>query len=634
MCSSDLMPSDIALSFRTSHNVTISRYAFRDCVSLENANIHPQVTGSISAIVSSRTNGVQRGAFVGCEKLKTLTFNKSANGRVLVIAEDTFTGCTGLETVIFPDSLAYIGENAFRGTGIKGTINIYCSVAANAFADCVNLETLNVYVDTVSFNTVSLFEESFRGCTSLTTVNVSRTNIKTTVGLTLEDMAFYGCTSLAAFNIDDKEELNVSVASYGTMVFGKCAMLPEHIIGKESKVNGSISDVVDVTYEEGNGNFVIENGIMYDLSKTVIMGMPIDKINEPLPATVTTIGAGAFAGLQIGEYTLPTQIIDIQDYAFAGSTITKFTVTGALRTLGEGIFKDCTSLKEVVLGDAVLFEKLPEYTFENCVALTKINLPVKVNLIEDACFKNCSSLLTIGETRRLSTIEPYSFYGCTSLTIDLSETAKIYEKAFYGTSFTSLNLTFCTYVGEGTFENCSLLKEVTVGKPETIGIGAFRNCEQLKSVTLGGSGLKLIHDEAFMNCRALESLTVNNTVESLGRRAFKDCVSLKTISSDKFACSGTVVNEGDNIPESAFENCASLTEFVFNANIKAISRNAFKGCTSLKNLVVPGAVESIAAGVFDGWSAGQTITFNRGGEGSKFVGNWNSGCNAKIEFAL
>lgn len=447
-------------------------------------------------------------------------------------------------------------------------------------------------------------------------------------------MAFYGCTSLAEFNIDDKEELNVSVASYGTMVFGKCAMLPEHIIGKESKVNGSISDVVDVTYEEGNGNFVIENGIMYDLSKTVIMGMPIDKINEPLPATVTTIGAGAFAGLQIGEYTLPTQIIDIQDYAFAGSTITKFTVTGALRTLGEGIFKDCTSLKEVVLGDAVLFEKLPEYTFENCVALTKINLPVKVNLIEDACFKNCSSLLTIGETRRLSTIEPYSFYGCTSLTIDLSETAKIYEKAFYGTSFTSLNLTFCTYVGEGTFENCSLLKEVTVGKPETISIGAFRNCEQLKTVTLGGSGLKLIQDEAFMNCRALESLTVNNTVESLGRRAFKNCVSLKTISSDKFACSGTVVNEGDNIPESAFENCASLTEFVFNANIKAISRNAFKGCTSLKNLVVPGAVESIAAGVFDGWSAGQTITFNRGGEGSKFVGNWNSGCNAKIEFAL
>ena len=630
----DYMPSDIALSFRTSHNVTISRYAFRDCVSLESANIHPQVTGSISAIVSSRTNGVQRGAFVGCEKLKTLTFNKSANGRVLVIAEDTFTGCTALETVIFPDSLAYIGENAFRGTGIKGTINIYCSVAANAFADCVNLETLNVYVDTVSFNTVSLFEESFRGCTSLTTVNVSRTNLKTTVGLTLEDMAFYGCTSLAAFNIDDKEELNVSVASYGTMVFGKCAMLPEHIIGKESKVNGSISDVVDVTYEEGNGNFVIENGIMYDLSKTVIMGMPIDKINEPLPATVTTIGAGAFAGLQIGEYTLPTQIIDIQDYAFAGSTITKFTVTGALRTLGEGIFKDCTSLKEVVLGDAVLFEKLPEYTFENCVALTKINLPVKVNLIEDACFKNCSSLLTIGETRRLSTIEPYSFYGCTSLTIDLSETAKIYEKAFYGTSFTSLNLTFCTYVGEGTFENCSLLKEVTVGKPETIGIGAFRNCEQLKTVTLGGSGLKLIHDEAFMNCRALESLTVNNTVESLGRRAFKDCVSLRTISSDKFACSGTIVNEGDNIPESAFENCASLTEFVFNANIKAISRNAFKGCTSLKNLVVPGAVESIAAGVFDGWSAGQTITFNRSGEGSKFVGNWNSGCNAKIEFAL
>ncbi len=51
-------------------------------------------------------------------------------------------------------------------------------------------------------------------------------------------------------NIDNKEELNVSVASYGTMVFGKCAMLPEHIIGKESKVNGSISDVVDVTYIE------------------------------------------------------------------------------------------------------------------------------------------------------------------------------------------------------------------------------------------------------------------------------------------------------------------------------------------------------------------------------------------------
>ena len=111
-----------------------------------------------------------------------------------------------------------------------------------------------------------------------------------------------------------------------------------------------------------------------------------------------------------------------------------------------------------------------------------------------------------------------------------------------------------------------------------------------------------------------------------------NCVALREINSEMFTYSYTYYHSNNNIKESTFENCRSLKQIVISGTVRNIDRNAFKGCTSITGIEIPGVIEGIAYGAFDGWTSAQTISLKRSGPGSRYVGGWDSGCNAKIIF--
>ena len=60
-----------------------------------------------------------------------------------------------------------------------------------------------------------------------------------------------------------------------------------------------------------------------------------------------------------------------------------------------------------------------------------------------------------------------------------------------------------------------------------------------------------------------------NTVVSIGKEAFMNCDSLRTI---------TIPEGVEEIRESAFQGCTKLEKMIIPESVKSIGQNAFKGC--------------------------------------------------------
>ena len=79
------------------------------------------------------------------------------------------------------------------------------------------------------------------------------------------------------------------------------------------------------------------------------------------------------------------------------------------------------------------------------------------------------------------------------------------------------------------FRDCSGLTSVTIGNSVTsIGGAAFYGCSGLTSITIPNSVMS-IEGYAFYGCFGLTSVSIPNSVTSIGNRAFQNCYSLTTV---------------------------------------------------------------------------------------------------------
>ena len=146
---------------------------------------------------------------------------------------------------------------------------------------------------------------------------------------------------------------------------------------------------------------------------------------------------------------------------------------------------------------------------------------------------------------------------------------------------------------------CSKIRSVTIPQSVTsIGKRAFDGCSALTTLSLGEK-IKTIGNYAFENCTSLTGVTIPQSVTSIGYYAFEGCTNLNPLT-----IKGPITSMGNY----AFAGSTYLTSLTLYDDIQTIGNFAFLGSTSLKTVTLPKNLTSIGEYAFARCSELESIT--------------------------
>jgi uncharacterized repeat protein (TIGR03803 family) len=346
---------------------------------------------------------------------------------------------------------------------IPSTINGYpvTTIGEEAFENCSTVTNV-----TIGTNVTSIGDYAFAYC-ALTSVTMP--NSVTSIG----DYAFYVCTRLTSAPIP------ASVTSIGYGVFEECF------------------DMAAISVAANNPAYISVAGVLFNKSQTTLIEYPAGNAatSYMIPASVISIGYGAFSDIFVPNVTIPSSVTDIANQAFFGSGLTSVTIPQSVTNIGSTAFGDCgamtafsvdTSNPSYVALDGVLFNKSQTTLIEYPAAKvgTSFTIPSSVTSIGVWAFADC---------------------GLTSVTIPNSVTS----------------------IGDYAFAYSSLASVTIPNSITTIGYFAFTYSSSLANVTIPDT-VTSIGDYAFAYC-ALTSVTMPNSVTSIGEYAFAYSTSLTSV---------------------------------------------------------------------------------------------------------
>ena len=159
---------------------------------------------------------------------------------------------------------------------------------------------------------------------------------------------------------------------------------------------------------------------------------------------------------------------------------------------------------------------------------------------------------------------------------------------------------------------CNQIQSVTIPESVTsIGKSAFEHCSNLDSLIINGVATSMIGAYAFASCTSLTSLSLVGSFQTIGDSAFVNCgmTSLtidatitsieKYAFSSRFLTSLSLTGNVQKIGDYAFANCTSLTSLSLTGNVQKIGDHAFDSCSSLYTVTLPKSLTSIGSYAFD-----------------------------------
>jgi len=265
--------------------------------------------------------------------------------------------------VVLESGVTSIGDNAFHACYELISVEMPDSIISindDAFYDCRSLKEINI-PSSVKF----IGNSVFRRCGALEQITIPK-------GVTsIGDTPFYYCDSLTQITIPN------SVDTIGNGLFAYC------------------NSLTDINFEEGNRHFCMENGILFDNSKTILLSCSIKNT--------------------VSEYDIPETVVSIGRSAFAGNhSLTDVTIPDGITSIGSFAFNECLSLSKVSIPDSIT--DIGEFAFHDCVSLTRIKIPNRVTAIKELAFDYCSNLTQIFISEGVKSIGKDAFAYCNSMT--------------------------------------------------------------------------------------------------------------------------------------------------------------------------------------------------------------------------
>ena len=134
----------------------------------------------------------------------------------------------------------------------------------------------------------------------------------------------------------------------------------------------------------------------------------------------------------------------------------------------------------------------------------------------------------------------------------------------------------------------------------------YMYCDGLTSVTIGNS-VTSIGKCAFESCSGLTSVTIGNSVKSIGDGAFDACFDLTSVHISDIAawCNIDFEDYASNplfYAHHLYLNGEEVKDLVIPNSVTSIGDYAFDGCSGLTSVTIPNSVTSIGGAAFYGCS--------------------------------
>lgn len=558
--------------------VVIQNSAFKDCSNVT------------SVLIPSSIKSIGINAFENCSNITETTIPEG----VTLIGNNTFLGCEKLASVTLPTSLENIGANAFAGctslTSIVLPKNIQ-EIGANAFANCSKLATIEVFGDTPA----TLKNNVFPNSVSKIYVKPSLVSTYKAAWAEYKDKIVGFTEYSITYNLNGGTNDNRNITSFTK-------------IDVPIKLYDPTKENADFLGWYATSDFSGEKVTEITTASNVTLYARWDR-----KMTITYVlngGINSSANLStITESMLPYSLMPAskQGYAFVGWFI------------DEGLSEQATAIS--AFGDITIyaawewmdpnlvFTLNPDGTAYSVKAKSttisgQISIPATfkgkpVNEIEANAFENCSKITDIFFTSSIQTIGSSAFYNTEIITYtNASSGANICEVK-------GLPVTSGSWKYAEKLDN-SLIIVKYLGSSSTVSVPNLINEKIVKN----------IHSYCFSGKDKIQSITIPNSVISIGSGAFSGCNGLTKVNITDLAAWFKITFDNEyanplNYAHHLYLNNTELTEITIPNSITKINNYALCGASSITLITIPSSVTSIGSYAFSNCSSMQRIFIPR-----------------------
>ena len=467
-------------------------------------------------------------------------------------------------SVVIPSSVTY-----------NGTTYSVTSIGEWAFGYCSSLTSV-----TIPNSVTSIGSDAFEYCSGLTSVTIP--NSVKSIGR----WAFFGCSGLTS------PVYNAHIFAFMPTSYSGAYTIPD---GIESIAGGAFSDYSGLT------SVTIPNSVTSIGDAAFYRCTSLTSIT--IPNSVTSIGRSAFNGCS----GLTSPVYNAHCFAYMPTSYSgAYTIPEGIKQIAGGAFIDCSSLTSVTIPNSVT--SIGEGAFYNCSSLTSVTIPNSVTSIGVVAFVGTgiytnaanweNDVLYINDCLTLAKVSISGAY-----TIKAG-TRLIADYAFSG-SLTSVTIpNSVTSIGEGAFEGCSNITSVTWNAKNC---NSYNFGSQVTSFEFGNE-VEVIPSSLCKGMEKLTSISIPNSVTSIGEGAFEGCTNITSVSWNAKNCNsynfGSQVtsfefgNEVEVIPSSLCKGLEKLISISIPNSVKTIGVSAFKGCIRLGKITLGNGLENIGANAF------------------------------------
>ena len=499
------------------------------------------------------------------EELASRTFGSSGANPMYYANKVTFNG----EEI--GDSLTVnvkeIGTYAYAGIPITSlTIGDEVEYISEGAFHAGNIKTITNVV--MSDNVIVIDDYAFANNSKMTSITLSK-NLKE-IGVN----AFLDCYALQEIILPDSLEI-INEGAFSINTYNANSSLRKVHIGKNLVELGNIFksnyNVDEITINEGNENFVIDNGVLYNKNKTeLIYGFDSSNVVVKILEGVTTIKNSAFRNSKnIAVVILPSTLQTIEDNAFLDCAKLTEVVNLSNINVVKGEYKNGYVGKYA----SVISKSLSGASYgagENGFVAIRINsntillgyqgtekditVPFTITHISKYAFYGLKlDSLTI--PNNVSGFDNYSFAGLEVDKLSMPAGAMSYMNNESVKDLTINSGVITTKLNEkarNNIETLTILEGVTFNANSNSS-NAFEYCKKLKTLNIY---CESVATSTFANCTVLETITIGSQVKSFNSKAFYNSKEIKTViydgTIDEWAAidfkldTNTYNNEGNN----------------------------------------------------------------------------------------